>query len=158
MPLGVLTSAAAVLSTVEFCAAPSDGGTGEPQFCRLGHEQGIGTPHCSVVVGPHFLVGVHQDGRRLLAQPSQWQSQVYFGVEVSDEPDPSGGNLPEEEVTINAVKWQSRDESLAEMTARKLTAQVRGKFFVLRYGFTPLGAEFAGALESMVQSVRIVAI
>ena len=147
----------AVLATAEFCAAPFDGGTGEPQFCQVNASLELSTPYFSINVEPNFLVGIDRVGRRLQIQSTLWQSQDYLLVEVVDE-----AGMPDwrdcskvEEWSEDGVLWQECRKTTEGMYERRLTASMAGRHVLIEYGYSSLGTVSAPALERMTQSIHV---
>jgi hypothetical protein len=149
--------AAAVLATVDFCAAPIGGGAGEPQFCRVDATQEIDTPFFSIKVEPGLLVGVGREGRYVQIQPALWQSPGVLTIErVEDATSPNWVDCAEVVETIeDAVTWQDCHKSENGIYERRLAANLKGGYVLIRYSYSASGAALAPALERMMQSVRI---
>ena len=77
-----LLMAAGVLTTADFCASPIDGGRGDPEYCRLPESDRVETPYLSIVTDSRFLIGVDQQGRRIMVGFSQHQNQAGLVIEV----------------------------------------------------------------------------
>lgn len=152
--------AAAVLATADFCAAPIDGGVGEPQFCRLDSTQEIDTPFFSISVEPDFLVGVGREGRYVQIQPTLWQSPSVLTIErVEGASSPNWADCSEVKETVeDAVTWQDCHKSGNGIYVRRLAAKLKGGYVLIEYSYSDRGATLAPGLERMTQSIRIHAI
>jgi len=160
MELGLQLLTVTALATAEFCAAPFDGGVGEPQFCRILERQEVSTPYFSIIVEPEFIVGVHHEGRRLQVQSTLWQSPNSFIVErIDGSSPPAWPECPTITETIEGdLTWLNCRISAGGFYERRLAAKLKGAYVVVRYSYSRLGAETGPALERMMQSVRIHAI
>jgi hypothetical protein len=160
MELGVHLLILAALTTAEFCAEPVDGGVGEPQFCRITSSQEISTPYFSIVVEPNFLVGVHDQGRKLQVQSTMRQSMDVMTVEVVDgSRRPLWLHCPKIIETVeDNVTWHDCRLTVEGIHQRRLVAELSGRYVVIEYSYGQLGASSAPALERMTQSIRIHAI
>jgi hypothetical protein len=76
MPALIAVMLAGAISTAEFCAEPIAGGREEPDFCRVSTPQRIDTPFFAIVVDSDVLIGVDQNGRRIMIQFSPRQNQA----------------------------------------------------------------------------------
>jgi hypothetical protein len=148
------------LATAEFCAAPFDGGVGEPQFCRISERQEVSTPYFSIVVEPEFIVGVHNQGRRLQVQSTLWQSPNTLIVErIEGSSPPEWPECPTITETIEGdVTWLDCRIPADGFYERRLAAKLKSAYVVIEYTYSRLGAATGPALERMLQSVRIHAI
>ena len=160
MELAVHLLALSVLSTADFCAAPIEGGVGEPQFCRTTSHLEIATPYFSIVVEPGFLVGVHDQGRKTQIQSSPRQSMDVMTLERFEGSQfPVFRACPDTTETVeDNVTWHDCRFSEGGIHHRTLVAEFKGAYVVVEFSYGRLSASSAPALERMTQSVRIHAI
>ena len=71
-----------VLSTLDLCAKPIQGGRRDPQFYRFPVETIVHTPYFSITVEPNMLVGVYDSGRRMNIQNITRQDQIHLRIDV----------------------------------------------------------------------------
>jgi hypothetical protein len=154
---GLTLLALGALATAEFCTEPLDGGVGDPQFCRITSRQEITTPYFSVVVEPNFLVGVHEQGRKLRIQSSIREEMDGMSVEVVEgSQSPLSSECPEIIETVeDDVTWHDCRSTSEGIHRRRLVAELKRGFVVIEYSYGRLGASSAPALERMTQSIRI---
>lgn len=160
MDISIQLLVAAVLATAEFCAEPMDGGVGESQFCLIAASQEISTPFFSITVEPNFLVGVHQEGRRLQVQSSIRQNQDGLIVEaVADSKIPNWPDCPQvSETREELVTWHDCRIDAGGSHERRLVASLKGGYVLIMYRYSASAAVYAPALERMTQSIRVHAI
>ena len=148
----------AVVATSEFCAAPLPGGVGEPLFCRLDQPTRVETPYFSVLIEPEFLVGVHREGGRLVAQSSIPQAQDWFEIEVIESDDPRRwADCPSvSETTEGNTTWRECHIESREFFEKRTGTRAGDKMVVVAYGYSARAASLSPALERMLQSVQVI--
>ena len=157
MDIGLQLLSTAVLATAEICAKPMEGGVGEPQFCRLAANREISTPYFTITVESEFLVGVHNQGRRLQIQSSIRQSQDILINERGDgSSPPNWPNCPAIAETVReGVTWRDCRISTGDSHERRLMAVLKDGWVLIEYSYTKLGTPSGPALERMTQSIRV---
>ena len=68
------------ITSSDVCPDSFEGGVGEPRFCRIQEPARVTTPFFSVDIAPELLVGIDSGGRRLIMQPTLWQSPVALSI------------------------------------------------------------------------------
>jgi hypothetical protein len=156
---GAQVLSVAVLATAEFCAEPIEGDVGDPQFCRITANREISTPYFSIVVEAGFLVGVHDQGRKLQVQSSIRQSMDVLTVwKLERAPPPDLSKCPKLTETIeDNVTWRDCRMTEQGIHHRQLVAILKNGHVLIEYSYGPLGTPSAPALERMTQSIRIIA-
>ena len=157
MDIALQLLATAVLATADFCSEPMEGGVGEPQFCRLSANQEISTLYFTIVVEADFLVGVHNQGRRLQIQSSMRQDHdVLFIERVDGSSPPNWPKCPAvtESIEDNVI-WRDCRISTDGSHERRLMAVLKNGWVLIEYSYTKLATPLAPALERMTQSIRV---
>jgi hypothetical protein len=123
----------------------------------LAATQKIETPYFSVQVEPGLFVGVDRQGRRLRVQPSLTKAPAYFTIEVFDGVDlPKWSDCAEVRATSEEiVTWHDCRIATEDFHERRLAAQLKDSYVLIRYGYSSPGTKFAPSLERMTQSVRV---
>jgi hypothetical protein len=167
MSFATVAVASAVLATADFCANPIEGGVGEPQFCRLTAAQQIDTPIFSLTVDPTFLVGIDRRGRRLVLQPSLWQSQVSVYIEALSSVDRSGvhastirrhaeGKLACSLKTVGGATWDHCTENLPGDETVQFYFLRKPEYLVLMaHHSSKLGRAFTPAVHRLLETVVV---